>query len=91
MRTVGTEPDLRVRIRRAQGKAIRLRRKQLGMSISDLAARLDVTPGAVSQWETGRFSPRSHHQVAIAESLDANWSDIFGLDDENRRRQVIDV
>lgn len=75
-----TSRDLGARLRRVQGMEIRARRKRLGITIAEFAATLDVTPGAVSQWETGRFSPRMHHQVAIAESLDARWSDIFGLD-----------
>ena len=61
---------------------MRTRRKMLGISINELAEKLQVTPGAISQWETGRFTPRQHHQVAIAESLDSQWSDIFGLDSE---------
>jgi DNA-binding transcriptional regulator YiaG len=79
------DSDMRARIRRVQGSEIRARRKLLGMSIRDFAHSLAVTPGAVSQWETGRFSPRQHHQVAIAETLDTRWSEIFGLDHEVRR------
>lgn len=70
------------RIRQRQGKAIRQVREMRGMSTAELAENIGVTVGAISQWETGRFSPRQHLQVAIAKALDVPWSTIFGLDGE---------
>lgn len=68
------------RIRKAQGKTIRETRRERGLTIQEFADRLGVTEGAVSQWETGRFSPRAHHQVAIAAVLGVTWSSLFSLD-----------
>lgn len=79
---IGHEPDPRKRIRTRQGETIRKVRKLRGLSIGELAAALAVTPGAVSQWENGRFSPRQEMQVRIARALDVPWSTIFGLDAE---------
>lgn len=79
---LGTEPDPRRRIRKRQGEAIRKVRQLKQISIAEFAEQLAVTPGAVSQWETGRFSPRQTMQVRIARVLDVPWSMIFGLDQE---------
>jgi transcriptional regulator with XRE-family HTH domain len=53
------------------------------MSVTELAVAVGVTPGAVSQWETGRFSPRQQVQVRIARALDVPWQMVFGLDSES--------
>lgn len=79
---IGTEKDPAKRIRQRQGKAIRQVRQMRGMTIEELASVVGVTDGAISQWETGRFSPRQHHQVAVAKALDVPWSTLFGLDGE---------
>lgn len=82
VRKIGTEPDALKRIRQRQGKAIRQVREMRGLSMEELAQIVGVTDGAISQWETGRFSPRQHHQVAVARALDVPWSTLFGLDGE---------
>lgn len=79
---VGTEPDPRKRIRQKQGTKIRKARAMRGWSIAEFADKVGATVGAVSHWETGRYSPRPAMQVAIAKTLDVPWSFIFGLDDE---------
>lgn len=63
------------------GQGIRQARKIKGISIEEFAAEIGVTPGAVSQWETGRYGPRQHMQVAIARVLDVPHSLLFGLDE----------
>ena len=81
---VGRERDPAKRIRQRQGSTIRKIREDIRqLSVEEFAERLDVTPGAVRHWETGRYSPRPHHQVAIARTLDVPWSTIFGLDAES--------
>lgn len=79
---VGHEPNPAKRRRHRQGALIRKLREMRSMSISDLAEAVGVTPGAVSQWENGRFTPRDDMQVRIAKALDVPWSTIFGLDAE---------
>lgn len=79
---VGTESDTAKRIRGKQGALIRKVRQLRGLSIEELAASVNKSPGAVSQWENGRFTPRQDVQVAIAKALDVPWSTLFGLDGE---------
>lgn len=79
---LGTEPDPKRRIRQRQGQTIRKFREFRDVTIGELAATIGVTPGAVSQWETGRYTPRQDVQVRIAKALDVPWSSIFGLDAE---------
>ena len=82
MLQVGHELDPAVRRRKRQGDLIRKVRKMRQLSIDDLAEACGVTAGAVSQWETGRFTPRQEMQVRIARALDVPWSTIFALDAE---------
>lgn len=80
--TWNTEADPRKRIRVKQGKAIRQVRTLKKIPIADFAEMVGVTPGAVSQWETGRYSPRQEVQVRIAKALEVPWALLFGLDSE---------
>lgn len=79
---VGHEPDPSKRRRQRQGALIRKIREMREMSMADLALACGVTHGAVSQWETGRFTPRDEMQVRIAKALDVPWSTLFALDSE---------
>jgi transcriptional regulator with XRE-family HTH domain len=79
---IGIEPDPAKRIRQRQGEMIRKLRKMRALSISEFAEAVEVSEGAVSQWETGRFTPRQTVQVRIAKALDVPWSMLFGLDHE---------
>lgn len=78
----GREADPKKRIREERGARIRKARTLQEMSIEELAEKCEVTPGAVSHWETGRFTPRPDMQVRIAKALNVPWSFLFGLDGE---------
>lgn len=78
----GVETDPNVRRRKRQGAAMRTTRELRGITVEGLAADIDVTPGAIRHWETGRYTPRQPHQIAIARALNVPWGVIFGLDGE---------
>lgn len=59
------------------GKYIASRRKELDMSQKDLAAMLNVTAGAVSQWENGRTVPSASMFPKIADALSTTISSVF--------------
>lgn len=69
-------------IRKRQGDRIRDLRKFRKLSQTSLAGAVGVTKAAVCEWETGKSTPRPHHQVMIAKALDTPWSGLFGLDGE---------
>lgn len=69
-------------IRERQGRKIRDFRKFRNLSQAGLAGPLGVTKAAVSEWESGKSTPRPHLQVTIAKTLGVPWSSIFGLDGE---------
>jgi len=79
---LGREPDLGKRIRTRQGAKIREVRKIRQMSTASLAEKIGVTEGAIIHWETGRYSPKQVHQVAVARALDVPWSVLFSIDGE---------
>lgn len=76
------------RIRQTQGKAIRNARLAKGLTHRQVAeaieAEYDVkcSAAAVSQWETGRTTPRAVMQLAIAKVLDQTWTSMFSLEGE---------
>ena len=48
------------------GKTIQKLRKQKGLTQAGLASEIHVTPGAISQWETGRTSPGVQQMFILA-------------------------
>lgn len=56
------------------GEIIQRARKALGLSQSEMAVKLGVTRGAVSQWETDKFVPSYQHAVELAELLKLDGS-----------------
>lgn len=59
------------------GEEVRRRRKKLGLTGAQLAARAGMAPSAVSQIETGRRTPSSTSVVKLAAALGAEVSDLF--------------
>ena len=59
------------------GELIAARRRELGWSQEELAARLHVTDKAVSKWETGRGMPGIESLEPLAEALDLSVSEIL--------------
>lgn len=48
---------------------ISMAREKAGITQYELAKRLNVTQGAVSQWESGQTKPRSDMLVRLADTL----------------------
>jgi transcriptional regulator with XRE-family HTH domain len=60
---------------------IKLRRKQ-GLSQVQLAEKLNITQGAVSQWEMGLSKPKSEILPELAKALDCTIDELFKKDKE---------
>lgn len=45
-------------------------REEADLSQAELADRLDVTPAAVSQWESGTFKPAPENMMQLKQQLD---------------------
>lgn len=56
---------------------IKDRRKAKGMSQTALAEAVKVTPGAVSQWESGLTNPTLETLVKIAEVLNCTVDELL--------------
>ena len=50
---------------RIKAEQIRKLRRRLGVSQSQLATIMSVTPGAVAQWELSRITPRGKNREAL--------------------------
>ena len=63
------------------GEKIKKLRISQGLNQTDFAKRLFVTPGAVSQWETGRTLPDTERLISIAKTFSVPLD--YFLDDPN--------
>lgn len=69
-------------IAEVNGVNISLARGKRGMTQSELACRLCVTQGAVSQWETGKAIPRPEMLVKIADILGCTVDELLRRKEE---------
>lgn len=65
---------------------IKLGRKQAGMTQSELAKKLNVTPQVISQYERGVKVPKFETRKRIADAL--NISVCYFLDDESKKEYI---
>ena len=85
--TYGVEPDPAKRLRQKWGKRMLATRERLGLTLEQLAEQMTdagyrVTPQAISQWETGKTSPRNHHQVGWCKVTGRLHGEVFEYGDE---------
>lgn len=59
------------------GERIRARRLALGLTQSELAGRLGVTQPALSQWESGKSTPKAHARAGVAVQLGTTVEELF--------------
>lgn len=64
------------------GEQLRAQRVEHGLSLRELARRLDVSPSLVSQIETGRIQPSVRTLYGIVSKLGISLDEIFGIDAE---------
>lgn len=57
--------------------AIKDARKQRGLTQTELAQLINVTQGAISQWENGNSRPTLDNLVAIARALGCKVDDLI--------------
>lgn len=62
------------------GKKIRAHRDELGLTQAELAEKLGLTYSSVSQWESGRATPRTPILRQLAELFDTTVADLMGED-----------
>ena len=64
----------------ALGERLRGERTERGISLRELARRLDVSPSLVSQIETGKIQPSVRTLYAMVSELGVSLDDVFGSD-----------
>jgi transcriptional regulator with XRE-family HTH domain len=60
------------------GQRLRSERERRGLSLRELARRLEISPSALSQIETGRSRPSVGTLYAIVSELDMSLDELFG-------------
>jgi transcriptional regulator with XRE-family HTH domain len=66
------------------GNRLRRERAERGLSLRELARRLDVSPSLVSQIETGKIQPSVRTLYAIVSELGVSLDDVFHAEGEPR-------
>lgn len=66
----------------ALSNTIRARRKELGLTLENVAGRVGVTPGALSHIESGRRLPDPRNLLAVADALRLDPDELLTLLDE---------
>ena len=64
---------------------LKSRRKALGLNQTALAEAVGVTPGAVSQWESGLTNPTLEMLVKIAAVLQCTVDELLQDDNDKER------
>lgn len=59
------------------GERLRVRRKELGLTRAELAARLGVSPSAVSNYENGLSFPKEDVMLRLFDSLETEPNALF--------------
>lgn len=62
------------------GKKIRAHRDELGLTQAELADKLGLTYSSVSQWESGRATPRTPILRQLADLFDTTVAELMGED-----------
>ena len=70
--------DLTADFQDGVGQRLRSERERLGLSLRELARRLEISPSALSQIETGRSRPSVGTLYAIVSELDLSLDELFG-------------
>jgi transcriptional regulator with XRE-family HTH domain len=72
-----SEADRHVRL----GERLRAKRTARGLSLRELARRLEVSPSLVSQIETGKIQPSVRTLYAMVSELGVSLDDLFAADE----------
>jgi transcriptional regulator with XRE-family HTH domain len=67
------------------GERLRERRKELSLSVRELARRVAVSPSLISQIENGKTSPSVGTLYAIVSEMDLSLDEVFSGTGESRR------
>jgi transcriptional regulator with XRE-family HTH domain len=70
--------DLTADFQDGVGQRLRSERERRGLSLRELARRLEISPSALSQIETGRSRPSVGTLYAIVSELDMSLDELFG-------------
>ncbi|MFA5156818.1 MAG: helix-turn-helix transcriptional regulator [Candidatus Omnitrophota bacterium] len=64
------------------GEKLLIRRKQVGLTMAELAAKVDCDRPLVSMWEAGKVAPSGHFLVMLGITLNIEPKEFYNLEDE---------
>lgn len=64
-----------------QGEKLLIRRKHLGLTMAELAAKVDCDRPLVSMWEAGKVAPSGHFLVMLGIVLNIEPKEFYSLDE----------
>ena len=63
---------------------IRRLRLAKGLTVHELAEKMQLKVDSVCRWETGEYMPRSLYRLRLAEALGVNYHTIFSSEEDRR-------
>lgn len=65
-----------------QGERLAVRRKQVGLTMAELAAKVGCDRPLVSMWEAGKVAPSGHFLVILGIALNIEPKELYSLESE---------
>lgn len=71
---------------------LKIRRKELGLTLAQIADRMDVTEATVQRWESGNIKSVRHEKIAkLAEILQISPASLMGWEESSAPDNIIPV
>ena len=72
-----------------KGERLRMRRKQLGLTMKELASKIGAVKSNIAIWEGGGSTPKGEYLVVLCEALNVHPIDFFEI--EKNEEQLKDI
>lgn len=66
-----------------RGERLRMRRKQLGLTMKELADKIGAAKSNIAIWEAGNSTPNGDYLVVLCEALKVHPVDFFEIEQQS--------
>ena len=66
-----------------QGVRLKTRRKQLGLSMEELANKIGAAKSNIAIWEAGSSTPKGEYLIVLCEALNVHPVDFFEIEQQS--------
>lgn len=65
-----------------QGDRLAVRRKQLGLTMAEVAAKVGCDRPLISMWESGKAAPSGHFLVVLGIALNVEPKELYNMEEQ---------